>query len=412
MGTLKGSETRGSSTFPARKHKSRLSSKKPASMAQNARSQHFLPRASVVEKVNIKKRWEEWEDQLIITLRKEGKNNTQISQYLPGRSEGACKVRWLKKLKTRSLNVSTRQEDAPPSFASIQQNPQKRWEDGEDQIVIKQSKAGKSWEDISKMLPPRTVHSVRCRWNSVLEPLIQDTVKPQTRPHTHWKEWEDQVLKTLVGLGHDWAEIAAQLPSRTAWSCRMRWSRDLIKIQGPSTKGIAPQWQDWEERLLVSGYYAGLSWKEIAERIPGRTMRGARTRWTIYLHASDQDRPWTSEELALLAYLCSEGRDWDEISRELPEHSSNACKTQWYKETEGIKGPPKHQGTNDTWSAAEVDLLVTLYNTIGPRWQEICKHIPGRTEFACRSWFKAKCTKEDGVGEPPSEVWKEFFMSE
>ena len=191
----------------------------------------------------------------------------------------------------------------------------------------------------------------------------------------------------------------------------MRWSRDLIKIQGPSTKKIAPQWQEWEERLLVSGYYAGLSWKEIAERIPGRTVRGARTRWTIYLHASDQDESWTSEELALLAYLRSEGLDWDEISQELPVHSSNACRTQWYKETEGIKGPPSHQGTNDTWSAAEVDTLVALYNTIGPRWQEICKHIHGRTESACRSWLKLKCTKEDGVGGPPSEFWKEFFMS-
>ena len=368
MGTPKGSETRGPWTSPPRKHKSRSSSKKPASIAQNTRSQHFLPRASVVRKLKVNKKWkewEDWEDQLIITLRKKGKTGKQISEHLPGRSEGACKMRWLKKLKTRSLNVSTHQEDAPPFSASKKENSQKPWEDWEDQIVITQSRAGKSWEDISKMLPPRTVHSVRCHWNSVLEPLIQDAVKPQTRPHTHWKEWEDQLLKNLVELGHDWVEIAAQLPSRTARSCRTRWTRDLIKIQGPSTKKLAPQWQDWEECLLVSGYYAGLTWKEIAERIPGRTMRGARTRWTIYLHASDQDKPWTSEELALLAYLRSEGRDWDGISRELPEHSSNACKTQWYKETEGIKGPPKHQGTNDTWSAAEVDILVALYNTIG-----------------------------------------------
>lgn len=39
--------------------------------------------------------------------------------------------------------------------------------------------------------------------------------------------------------------------------------------------------------------------------------------------------------------------------------------------------------------------MIALYNTIGPRFQEICKHIPGRTEDACHRWLH-KCTEEDG----------------
>ncbi len=191
----------------------------------------------------------------------------------------------------------------------------------------------------------------------------------------------------------------------------MRWHRDVIKPEGKPTKKRAPQWEEWEERLLVSGYYAGLSWEDIAKSTTGRSLNGCRYHWDDYFHSANQDEPWTSEEVALIADLRREGNDWDEISKELPGHTTNACRTQWYKETESIQGPSNHQGNNDTWSAEEQGVLISLYNTIGPRWEEIRKHIPGRTETACRSFFKIKCWKEHGVGGPPSEYWEEFFMS-
>ena len=148
-------------------------------------------------------------------------------------------------------------------------------------------------------------------------------------------------------------------------------------------RGLGPhkknglQWEEWEERLLVSGHYAGLTWTEVTKSITGRTLFGCRSCWCEHFRSADQDEPWTSEELALLEYLRWEGSGWDQIGQELPEHSSNDCRMQWYRETEGIQGPSSHQGLNDTWSAEEIKVLVALHNTIGPRWQEICKHIPG-----------------------------------
>lgn len=270
------------------------------------------------------------------------------------------------------------------------------------------------------MLPHRTAHTVFNRSRRLKPFLEQEPVASQTQtpnaqsipkpPKTYalWTQEEDQLTKSLRESGKSWAEIARNLPDRSAKSCKGRYYDHLRDSQGPLK--VALPWEEWEERLLVSGYYAGLRWKAIAKPINGRTMNGALNHWNVYFRSLDQDEPWTSEELALLVHRRQGGSDWDEISQEFSGHTSNACRTQWYKETEGIQGSANHQGNYDTWSAEEVEILVALYNTIGPRWQEICKHIPGRTATACCTWLRTKCTEEHGVGGPPSEYWKEFFM--
>ena len=84
---------------------------------------------------------------------------------------------------------------------------------------------------------------------------------------------------------------------------------------------------------------------------------------------------------------------------------------QWYKETEGIQGPSSRQGLNDTWSAEEVKVLVALHNTIGPRWQEICKHIPAVRSLHVEHGFTPSAQRKTEYAGPPSEFWKGFFES-
>ena len=420
MGTRKGSKAKLASSAAAIKHKSTSNAKKANLVSLPTKPQR---------RPAVTTGWEEWEDGVVIALRKEGTSDKQISQHLPGRTERACQNRWYYKLKAESHSVgsSTQQKDVLASTARRRKHWQKKWEDWEDQMLVTHHKAGENWESISRMLPPRTAYSVKNRWTQgklFLDPRTQDAVATQTqssetpsvpravKTYNHWEKEEEQLLKSLRESGKSWADIATRLPNRSAKGCRTRWCGTLHKRQGPKSAAKSGlQWEEWEERLLVSGYYAGLSWKEINEPITGRTVHGCKNQWTAHFDSPDQDEPWTSEELARLAYLRREGSGWDKVSQELPGHTSNACRTQWYKEAEGIQDPSNHQGVNDTWSAEEVEVLVALYNTIGPRWQEICKHIPGRTEEACRTWLKTRCTKADGVGGPPSEFWEDFFMS-
>ena len=245
------------------------------------------------------------------------------------------------------------------------------------------------------------------------QPAKKSSIPTAVKPRHYWKLEEEQLLISLRESGKSWPEIATQLPLRSANSRRNRWNEQLHKIQGPRKKN-GQQWEEWEERLLVSGFYACLGWKAIAKSVPGRTKFGAKSHWAEHFRALDRDEPWTAEELAALTRLRDEGSGWDEICKAIPGHTVNACRTKWYKEAEGIKETEDIRGSSqprpDAWSAEEADTLIALYNTIGPRFQEICKHIPGWTEDACHRWLH-KRTKEDGVGEAPSEYWKEYFMS-
>lgn len=422
MGTHKGSKTRKSLTLPARKCKSPSKSKKPTSVAQNTKSEHFPPAPPVVGQVQLMKAWEAWEDQILLDGRKAGIPVKETSQELLGRSMHACYKR-SQMLKPRTQSSDSQQKDALAPLAPSKQYWSKKWEDWEDQIVVTHRNAGKSWENISTMMPFRTADSVQHRWKRLLEIQSQNELVPGTQsinttlpPKPKWNQGEDQLLESLRNSGKSWAEIATQIPTRSKNSCQMRWLNHLR--QAPAEKRM-PRWDEWEERLLVCGYYAGLSWKEIAEPITGRTWSGCMYHWFRYFYSPDQDEPWTPDELALLASLRSRGSGWDEIRQEIPGHtSSNACRTQWYKEAEGIEGPSSHHrprsqsgGTKDRWSAEEIEILVALRNTIGPRWEEIRKHIPGRTADGCKTRFRTKCTTENGVEGPPSESWKEFFMS-
>ncbi len=52
-----------------------------------------------------------------------------------------------------------------------------------------------------------------------------------------------------------------------------------------------------------------------------------------------------------------------------------------------------------------------LYNTIGPRWREIAKHIPGRKARTIEEKFYKDRGKWDGVGGPASKYWEDYFKS-
>ena len=222
-GTHKGSKMKNALTSPVRKNTSlsTSASKKPTSIAQRSKSKHFSPASPVAGEVKFIKAREEWEDQFLIALHKKGKNNTQISQHLPGRSEGACRTRRCR-LKLRARMLVHNEKDALASPAPKKSYLFKEWEDREDQIIVTHHNAGATFGNISKIVSSRTRHMVRSRRKKFLEHQPQNIVALQTQaPGTRqvefwtlWKEEEDELLKALRASGKGWAEIATQLPTR------------------------------------------------------------------------------------------------------------------------------------------------------------------------------------------------------
>ena len=97
---------------------------------------------------------------------------------------------------------------------------------------------------------------------------------------------------------------------------------------------------------------AGLTWMQIAERIPGRIGKQCRERWTNHLDPNLKKGGWTHEEDTILAEAQQRwGNAWTKIAKLLPGRAENAVKNRWNsafrrkKSAMFGKGPPQDEDT-------------------------------------------------------------------
>jgi len=98
----------------------------------------------------------------------------------------------------------------------------------------------------------------------------------------YWTEEEDDMLQKAVEQygAKNWKTIAAFVPGRTHVQCLQRWN----KVLKPGLrKGI---WTEDENNILlefVREMEPNVDWAEISNRIPGRSAKQCRERWTFNL---------------------------------------------------------------------------------------------------------------------------------
>jgi hypothetical protein len=82
-------------------------------------------------------------------------------------------------------------------------------------------------------------------------------------------------------------------------------------------------------RMMLGSAIHG--WEGIARRLPGRTARQCRERWTNYLSPSVRSDPWTIEEDQLLVDRVNAMKfSWSAIARSFNGRSDNDIKNRWY----------------------------------------------------------------------------------
>lgn len=138
-------------------------------------------------------------------------NWDKIASSFDGRSSKDCRKRWI-----RSLDPKLRHG---------------KWSPTEDRILIEaRERFGTSWQRISQLIPGRTDDQCAKRYNDVLDPSVQDRLRP-------WSPDEDEKLLALRAKhGARWQLIAKELPGRTGLVCRNRFR----KLARPVAKGDAP----------------------------------------------------------------------------------------------------------------------------------------------------------------------------
>ncbi len=416
-------------------------SRESKSTLQPTKSPYFPPRASDPNPVQIRSKWQAREKQLVVSLLTAGKDYGEISQQLPGRSESACKSQIYRIFKSQPQE-SNSQDDEDLEEVKDSRGSGKRWEDWEDQVVTINYSAGKTRQEISRLLPSRSTSSIKSRCLQHLRPRLQETFtsNPQITNRTlkKWTQWEDQLVVTNQIRGKSWREISRLLPSRTASSIEKRWRRRLrphlqetFRSDPQITDRTSSRGTQQEDQGAVTNKIAGKSWQEINGLLPSRTAESVAPRVmkikprlqtgstplpTFQLpklqipilqskFESMSGERWSQWEDHLLVSLRTAGKSWVEITQSIPNRSVDALKGR-------VRYAYRCLDNKNSWTELEKEILVSLVNAIGPRWQDIEKEMPGRTAKACilqYEWCRGEGYKTGG---PSPADWKNYWDSE
>ena len=155
------------------------------------------------------------------------------------------------------------------------------------------------------------------------------TASDQQSKRGKWSPEEDATLRAGVELFGDkqWKKVAQLVEGRLPIQCLHRWA-DALK---PGIrKGL---WDESEDRLLRKWVETKgtCKWSECAALIPSRTGKQCRERWSNSLAADIKLGEWSlAEDQVLFDMYCTVGSKWTDIARKLPGRTENSIKNRFY----------------------------------------------------------------------------------
>jgi hypothetical protein len=177
------------------------------------------------------------------------------------------------------------------------------------------------------------------------------------------------------------------------------------------------KWSKEEDALLKEAvsFYGEKQWRLISKHVHGRTPTQSLHRWSKILKPGLVKGPWSPDEDELLrSWVATEGpTKWSGCATNIQGRSGKQCRERWFN----ILDPEVKKGE---WKPEEDSLIFQLYNTYGPRWTQIAKHLNGRTENSIKNRFYTTIRKiktkpilvaESPVIEEPYLVKKEQARS-
>lgn len=110
-----------------------------------------------------------------------------------------------------------------------------------------------------------------------------------------------------------------------------------------------------------------------------------------------------AEDQALAAAVARYGcRRWSHIAMMVPGRVGKQCRERWINH---LRPGLKHQTgpTRDHWTEEEERIIMESVQELGPRWSEIAKRLPGRTDNAVKNHYNSGLRKRKRQEEEQQE---------